>query len=86
MRLLIYAQVTDGRRVIRVSTGHPGMQLIIATGCTVTALITAFLAANPPDLLMAAAHALCIYGCAASLQGHTMCIVPTCFVLSALEK
>lgn len=55
-------QVTDGQRVVRVSAGHPGMQQITATGCTVTAVIAAFLAADPADPLMAAAHALCIYG------------------------
>jgi hydroxyethylthiazole kinase len=54
--------VTDGVRVIRVSAGHPSMQQITATGCTVTAVIAAFLAAGPGDQLMATAHALCIYG------------------------
>jgi hydroxyethylthiazole kinase len=57
--------VTDGKRVVRVSTGHPGMQQITATGCTVTAVIAAFLAADMADPLMAAAYALCIYGLSA---------------------
>ena len=55
-------QVTDGRRVVRVCAGHPNMQQITATGCTVTAVIAAFLAADQADPLLAAAHALCIYG------------------------
>lgn len=57
-------QVTDGRRVLRVSSGHPTMQLITATGCTLTAVMAAFLAADAPDPLLAAAHAMAIYGCA----------------------
>jgi len=57
-------QATDGQRVLRVSNGHPTMQLITATGCTLTAVMAAFLATNAPDPLLAAAHAMAIYGCA----------------------
>ncbi len=57
-------QVTDARRVVRVATGHPTMQLITATGCTLTAVMAAFLAAEAPDPLLAVAHAMAIYGCA----------------------
>ena len=40
------------------------MQQITATGCSLTAVLAAFLAADAPDPLLASAHALAIYGCA----------------------
>lgn len=63
-------QITDGERVIRVTTGHPAMQQITATGCTLTAVMAAFLASEPPDSMLAAAHAMCIYGYAGSTFLH----------------
>jgi hydroxyethylthiazole kinase-like sugar kinase family protein len=56
--------VTDGRRVLRCRGGTPTLKLITATGCSVTALIAAFLAATPEDPVFAAAAALSVFGCA----------------------
>ncbi len=39
------------------------MQAITATGCTLTAVMAAFLAAGARDVPLAMAHALSIYGC-----------------------
>nr|ADI46896.1 THI10f [Volvox carteri f. nagariensis] len=58
--------VTDGRRVVAVCNGHELLTLITAAGCSLTALIAAFLAAvPPPDHLLATAHALAVFGLAA---------------------
>jgi hydroxyethylthiazole kinase-like sugar kinase family protein len=57
-------QVTDGSRVVRVSNGDPMMRLVTATGCSVTALIAAFVAvAKRSDAILATAHALAVFGC-----------------------
>lgn len=56
-------QVTDGRRVLRCRNGVPMLKLITATGCSVTALIAAALAVAPDQPLLAAAAALCVFGC-----------------------
>ncbi len=55
-------QVTDGTRVIGVSNGVQMLTLITAAGCSVTALIAAFVAAAPHDPLVATAHALAVFG------------------------
>lgn len=55
-------QVTDGTRVAAVSNGHPLLTSITAAGCSVTALIAAFVACGPQDPLLAAAHALAVFG------------------------
>lgn len=47
---------------MRVANGVAMLTLITAAGCSVTAVIAAFLAANPGDPIMAAAHALAIFG------------------------
>lgn len=58
-------QVTDGTRVLGVSNGVPLLTSITAAGCSVTALIAAFLAAAPAGRqLEAAAAALAVFGCA----------------------
>lgn len=58
-------QVTDGKRVLEVSSGVAMLQQITASGCTVTALIAAFVACALKEPLLAAAHALSAFGCAA---------------------
>jgi len=55
-------QVTDGTRVLRCRGGTATLKLITATGCSVTALIAAFLAAAPADTMVAAAAALSVFG------------------------
>lgn len=58
----ILLQVTDGHRVIEVNNGHVMLCDITATGCSVTALIAAFIASSPEDVMMATAAALGIFG------------------------
>ena len=63
--------VTDGTRVIKVSNGHPILQLITAAGCTLTAVIAAFVSLEDPanvNLVMkGCACALSVFGIAAEL-------------------
>ncbi len=54
--------MTDGTRVIGVGNGVEMLTLITAAGCSVTALIAAFVAAAPHDPLTATAHALALFG------------------------
>lgn len=55
--------VTDGRRVVRISNGHPLMGYVTGTGCTATAAIGAFLAVDH-DPVSATATALAFFGLA----------------------
>jgi len=62
--------VTDGERVARVSNGVPMLTSITAAGCSVTAIIAAFVAVAPPgEALMATAYALSAFGVAAEEAG-----------------
>jgi hydroxyethylthiazole kinase len=55
--------VTDGRRVLGVSNGVPLLTAVTAAGCSVTALIAAFLAVAPEGRqLEATAAALAVFG------------------------
>lgn len=57
------SQVTDGKRVVGVSNGVPLLTSITAAGCSVTALIAAFLAVAPEGAtLEATAAALAVFG------------------------
>ncbi|KAK9904093.1 hypothetical protein WJX75_004445 [Coccomyxa subellipsoidea] len=60
--------VTDGERVAKVSNGVPLLTKITAAGCSVTALITAFVCCAPSDPLLATAHALAVFGVAAEVE------------------
>lgn len=55
--------IMDGRRVVRVTNGHPLMSRVTGTGCAATAVIGAF-AAVDADPLLAAATALAYFGLA----------------------
>ncbi len=57
--------MTDGTKVLEVSSGVAALQQITASGCAVTALIAAFVACAATEPLLAAAHALAAFGCAA---------------------
>ncbi|MDY3868634.1 MAG: hydroxyethylthiazole kinase [Pyramidobacter sp.] len=59
--------VSDGTRVCAVRNGHPMMARVTGTGCMLSALMTACLAANPGRAFEACAAALC----AAGLAGQT---------------
>ena len=59
-------QVTDGRRVLKLQHGCELMSLISAAGCTVTAIIAAFLASGKGDTstdrMLAASFGLGVFG------------------------
>ncbi|NNL74939.1 MAG: hydroxyethylthiazole kinase [Desulfobacterales bacterium] len=55
--------VTDGERTVRVANGHPLMGYVTGTGCTATAIIGAFLAADH-NAVSATASALAFFGMA----------------------
>ncbi|KAI4302737.1 hypothetical protein MLD38_038449 [Melastoma candidum] len=63
--------ITDGRTVLGASNGIPMLQKITATGCSVTALIAAFVALDPPRILEATACALSLFGIAAEMGMET---------------
>ncbi|MEW5303804.1 MAG: hypothetical protein WDW36_006459 [Sanguina aurantia] len=69
--------VTDGTAVVAVANGVALLPLVTATGCSVTALIAAFVAAAPSRQghMMATAHALAVFGLAAE-EGLRSCAVP----------
>ena len=63
--------VTDGTRVIKVSNGHPVLKMITAAGCTLTAVIAAFVCLEDPTdvnlVMKGCACALSVFGIAAEL-------------------
>ncbi|KAG8362671.1 hypothetical protein BUALT_BualtUnG0052300 [Buddleja alternifolia] len=59
--------VTDGHRVVGVKNGVPMLQKITATGCSVTALIAAFVAIDPLRPFEATATALSVFGLAGEI-------------------
>jgi hydroxyethylthiazole kinase len=75
--------ITDGRRVVRVSNGHPLMGYVTGTGCTATAAIGAFLAVDG-DPLSAAATALAFFGLAGEIAGQTAS-APGSFMIRLLD-
>ncbi|MDZ4655325.1 MAG: hydroxyethylthiazole kinase [Coriobacteriia bacterium] len=55
--------VTDGRRAVSVSNGHPLMATITGSGCMSTTMVASF-AAVQPDALLASAEGLAVFGIA----------------------
>jgi hydroxyethylthiazole kinase len=75
--------ITDGKRVLRVSNGHPLMGYVTGTGCTATATIGAFLAVvNDP--LSATATALSFFGLAGEIAAETAS-APGTFMIQMLD-
>lgn len=54
--------VADGTRAFCIRNGHPMMSLITGTGCQLSAMTAAFVAANPGFALEATAAAVCAMG------------------------
>ena len=54
--------VTDGQRTYCIRNGHPMMSSITGTGCQLSAMIAAFIAANTEQILEAAAAAVISMG------------------------
>lgn len=75
--------VTDGRRVLRISNGHPLMARVTGTGCTATAIIGAFLAVDP-DAVSAAATGLAFFGLAGELAAREAA-APGSFMVKMLD-
>lgn len=61
--------VTDGRRMIRITGGHPLMGRVTAMGCALSSVVAAFIAANDASL-SATATALACYACAGEHAGR----------------
>ncbi|KAL6517127.1 hypothetical protein OROHE_017833 [Orobanche hederae] len=59
--------VTDGHRVVGAKNGIPMLQKITATGCSVTALIAAFVAIDPSRPFEATVTALSVFGLAGEI-------------------
>lgn len=91
--------VTDGKRLFRVYNGHPIMKTITGTGCQLSALTGACMAANPDRPLEAALAAVCAMGLAGEtaferlspVEGNASCrnyIIDAIFNMTpeALEK
>lgn len=63
--------VTDGEALYCVHNGHPMMRTVTGTGCQLSALTGAYVAANPQNLLRAALAATCTMGlCGEIAQGR----------------
>jgi hydroxyethylthiazole kinase len=75
--------VTDGRRMVRVSNGHPLMGSVTGTGCTATAIIGAF-AAVDKDPLSASATALSFFGAVGEKAGR-LAEAPGTFMIQMLD-
>lgn len=61
--------VVDKARTVRVANGHPMMAKVTATGCSLTAVLGAFLA-NSEDPFWSTVHALSYYGVAGELAAR----------------
>ncbi|HML38678.1 MAG TPA: hydroxyethylthiazole kinase [Bacillota bacterium] len=64
--------VTDGGKCYVIRNGRPEMGKITGTGCQLSAMVTAFLAANPDRGLEAAAAAVCAMGLAGEIGWGNM--------------
>jgi hydroxyethylthiazole kinase len=75
--------VTDGKRIITITGGHPLMPFVTGTGCSATAIIGAFLAVDS-DPVSAAATGLAFFGIAGEKAG-TMASGPGTFMIHLLD-
>ncbi len=64
--------VSDGEKCYVIRNGRPEMSRITGTGCQLSAVTTAFLVANPDNLLEAAAAAVCTMGLAGEIGWSRM--------------
>ncbi|KUP22220.1 hydroxyethylthiazole kinase [Paenibacillus sp. DMB5] len=62
--------ITDGRRTFVASNGHPVLTKVTGTGCLLSAVTGAFLAASEGAWLEAAAEAISFYGVAAEIAAE----------------
>lgn len=59
--------VSDGRKTFAVSNGRAEMEKITGTGCQLSGMVAAFVAANPADKLGATLAAVCAMGVAGEI-------------------
>lgn len=64
--------VSDGNKTYVIRNGRPEMGKITGTGCQLSGLITAFVAANPGNETEAAAAAVCAMGLAGEIGWNNM--------------
>ena len=64
--------VSDGDKCYVIRNGRPEMGKITGTGCQLSGLMTAYLVANPDNLLEAAAAAVCVMGLAGEIGWKNM--------------
>ncbi len=64
--------VTDGEKCYVIRNGRPEMGRITGTGCQLSGMMTAFVAANPESHLEAAAAAVCTMGLAGEIAWSRM--------------
>lgn len=64
--------VTDGDKCYIIRNGRPEMGKITGTGCQLSGMMTAFIAANPDNGLEAAAAAVCAMGLAGETGWRSM--------------
>ena len=64
--------VSDGEKCYVIRNGRPEMGQITGTGCQLSGMLTAFVAANPDNQLEAAAAAVCMMGLAGEIGWSRM--------------
>ncbi len=64
--------VTDGRRCVFVKNGSELMSRVTGTGCVLSAIVAAFVAANPENTFDAAVAAVCAMGLAGQKAAERM--------------
>ena len=64
--------VTDGNRCYVIRNGRQEMGKITGTGCQLSGMMTAFITANPDEMLEAAAAAVCAMGLAGEIGWSRM--------------
>eukprot|EP00123_Amoebidium_parasiticum_P012231 comp21206_c0_seq1/m.28823 comp21206_c0_seq1/g.28823 ORF comp21206_c0_seq1/g.28823 comp21206_c0_seq1/m.28823 type:complete len:273 (-) comp21206_c0_seq1:376-1194(-) len=77
--------ITDGTRVVEVHNSEPLLQKITATGCSVTSLIAAYVAASESEPIYATAHALAIF-CLAAERASVHCKGPGSLRVGLLDE
>lgn len=64
--------VADGEQCYVIRNGRPEMSRITGTGCQLSGMMTAFIAANPEHVLEATAAAVCTMGLAGEIGWNNM--------------
>lgn len=64
--------VSDGKKCYVIRNGKPEMGKITGTGCQLSGMMTAFISANPENILEAAAAAVCAMGLAGEIGWRNM--------------